>query len=220
MRPTTGVEPRPATGRREIRKQVTRRELLTAGRRLFSEKGLYDSRIEDLTQRAGIAKGTLYGYFADKVELVEAVVTSGFDELGGLVQRNASGAATRDARVVAVTRAHLGFFDDNPDLLRVFHQVRGLLKFDLPRWRGLRRVLEHHLEAVAQLISRDGTTADERARAAAKVLFGSVSGIASVRVSTRAQEPALADTDATARAVAAAVITFLDARGPARAHPR
>ncbi|HUK63923.1 MAG TPA: helix-turn-helix domain-containing protein, partial [Dongiaceae bacterium] len=54
------VTPGPPSGRREHRKHATRRELLIAGRRLFAERGLYDSRIEDLSRQAGIAKGTLY----------------------------------------------------------------------------------------------------------------------------------------------------------------
>lgn len=47
-------------GRRERRKSITRADLLKAGRRLFSQKGLYESHVEDLTEIAGIAKGTFY----------------------------------------------------------------------------------------------------------------------------------------------------------------
>ena len=53
-RPAGSTRPR---GRREHRKRVTRRELLVAGRKLFGDEGLYESRIEDLTRHAGIAKG-------------------------------------------------------------------------------------------------------------------------------------------------------------------
>jgi AcrR family transcriptional regulator len=208
VRHTPVLEPPPVTGRREHRKQVTRRELLMAGRRLFSEKGLYDSRIEDVTQIAGVAKGTLYGYFADKEALVQAVVTSGFDELAGQVQRESRDATTRADRVARVAHAHLVFLDENPDLMRLFHQVRGLLKFEQPRAAGLRRVLDHHLEIVAARISRDGRTGNERDLAAAKVLFGAVSGIASARAATRPQDSIAVDEAATVRAITAAVLAF------------
>jgi AcrR family transcriptional regulator len=199
----------PVQGRREQRKQVTRRELLVAGRRLFSEKGLYDSRIEDVTQIAGVAKGTLYGYFADKEALVQAVVTSGFDELAGQVQRESRGATARIERIERVAHAHLVFLDENPDLMRLFHQVRGLLKFEQPRASGLRPVLVHHLEVVAARISRDGKTWNEGDLAAAKVLFGAVSGIASARAATRPQDSVALDLAATVRAIAAAVVAFM-----------
>ncbi len=198
----------PVRGKRELRKQVTRRDLLAAGRRLFSEKGLYTSSIEDLTQLAGVAKGTLYGYFGDKQELVEAVVSSGFDELAGQALRMANDARTRRGRIEAVIRAHLEFFDANPDLLRVFQQVRGLLKFDRPHWGGLLRVLESHIAVIARLVSRDGRRAGERDIEMAKVLFGAVSGIASVRVSIRPQDPITWEADLTVAAIAASVEAF------------
>jgi AcrR family transcriptional regulator len=208
MRNAPVAELAPVQGRREHRKQVTRRDLLVAGRRLFSEKGLYDSRIEDVTQIAGVAKGTLYSYFADKEALVQAVVTSGFDELAGQVQRESRDATTRSERIERVARAHLVFLDENPDLMRLFHQVRGLLKFEQPRSSGLRPVLVHHLEVVAARISRDGKTWNERDLAAAKVLFGAVSGIASARAATRPQDSVALDLAATVRAIAAAVVAF------------
>src|SRR5215831_18176362 len=197
MRNAPVAELAPVQGRREHRKQVTRRELLVAGRRLFSEKGLYDSRIEDVTQIAGVAKGTLYSYFADKEALVQAVVTSGFDELAGQVQRESRDATTRIQRIERVAHAHLVFLEENPDLMRLFHQVRGLLKFEQPRSSGLRPVVEHHLEVVAARISRDGKTWNERDLAAAKVLFGAVSGIASARAATRPQDSVAVDLAAT-----------------------
>lgn len=212
MRGTATLDAAVTRGKREHRKQITRRELLVAGRRLFSEKGLYDSRIEDLTQLAGVAKGTLYGYFADKEALIEAVITSGFDELVGQIQRTTHGATRRTERIERVAREHLVFLDENPDLMRVFHQVRGLLKFDQPRWTSLRRVVDHHLETVARLISSNGTTAAERDLASAKVLFGAISGIASVRAATRPQESIAGDARATARAITAAVLAYERAR--------
>ncbi|HTO92702.1 MAG TPA: helix-turn-helix domain-containing protein [Candidatus Sulfotelmatobacter sp.] len=173
-------------GRRERRKHVTRRELLAAGRRLFAERGLYESRIEDLSRRAGIAKGTLYGYFANKQELIEAVVRSGFHELLERVQRAAQEARTRPEAIERVTEAHLAFFRDNPDLMRVFHQVRGLLKFDRPGPRPLRRVLGRYLDGLAQVLAlrRSGRrAAGVRDLDLAILLFGTVSGVTSVHAS-------------------------------------
>ncbi|MFI5370490.1 MAG: TetR/AcrR family transcriptional regulator [Candidatus Eisenbacteria bacterium] len=212
MRDQRAGDTAPERGRREHRKRITRRDLLVAGRRLFSEKGIYDARIEDLTHLAGVAKGTLYGYFADKEALIEAVVTSGFDELAGVVQRATHGATTRAERIERVAREHLVFLDENPDLMRVFHQVRGLLKFDEPHWPGLRRVFEYHLETVARQISRDGRTVTERDRAIAKLLFGAISGIASTRAATRPRESVAVDAQATAHAITAAVLAYERAR--------
>lgn len=196
-------------GRREHRKSVTRRELLEAGRRLFGEQGLYDCRIEDLTRHAGIAKGTLYGYFANKEELMAAVVSAGFSELLGHAHRAAQGARSYPELVTSVARAHLEFFDANPDLLRIFHQVRGLLKYGRSESRALRPAMSAFLKGLSQVLSLPaaGTRRDpDRALQSAGVLFGAATGLISTRVAMPETLPRPANHDATVRSLVALVL--------------
>jgi AcrR family transcriptional regulator len=170
------------------RKAVTRQELLLAGRQLFSTKGLYESRVEDLTRTARIAKGTLYLYFRDKDDLVRAVVTAGFELLQRRVRAETEGKRSLDGVLRAIVAAHLAFFQENPDLMRIFHQARGMLKFDRPRWRPLRQPLLQHLALVAELLGQAlplaRMTAAQRFDLAIQ-LFGMVSGVTSVRVAVK-----------------------------------
>lgn len=201
----------PAGGRREHRKSVTRRELLAAGRKLFGEQGLYDARIEDLTRHAGIAKGTLYGYFGSKEELMAAVVTSALDELLGHVHRGARTARTYPELLECVVQAHLDFYDGNPDLMRILHQVRGLLKFDRPEGVALRPLLTRYLAELAGVLSwqAPGAPRGERdALESATVLLGAVSGVASIRASLSGPVPRDSHPRATARAIVALVLAY------------
>ena len=171
------------SGRRERRKSATRAELILAGRRLFSEKGLYEARIEDLTAMAGIAKGTLYTYFPDKDELIRAVASAGFAELEGMVAQRVRGARSEEDLLRRVVRGHLQFFGGNPDMMRVFHQVRGMLKFDRAGWRPLRVTLNAYLEWLARALSSTPRAAAMRGPdrlELARVLFGAISGVTSV----------------------------------------
>jgi AcrR family transcriptional regulator len=198
-------------GRRLYRKQTTRRELLAAGRRLFGEQGLYESRIEDLARHAGIAKGTLYGYFADKDELIEAVVSAGLSELLGHVHREAQEAHTHPEVLARVASAHLAFFEENPDLMRIFHQVRGLLKFRRPGDSSLRRALMNYLASLGHVLAlhaapRSGSK--RRCFAMATILFGTVSGIASMRASLAESDLVGDQSRAITRGVVALVSIF------------
>ncbi len=209
-------------GRREHRKRLTRRELLAAGRKLFAEKGLYESRVEDLTRHAGIAKGTLYGYFANKKDLIEAVVNSGFGELLGHVQRQAQGAGSHIEVVSRVVRAHMTFFEENPDLMRILHQARGLLKFHRPEGRPLRRVLADYLAGLAHALAPHHPVRGNRALLeSATLVFGAVSGVTSTRVALGDARPRSLATPATVRAMVAMVEAFEGApsrgRGTSRA---
>lgn len=60
--------------RRSRRKEARPGELLAAALELFVEKGFAATRVEEVAQRAGVSKGTLFLYFQSKEELFKAVV--------------------------------------------------------------------------------------------------------------------------------------------------
>jgi TetR/AcrR family transcriptional regulator len=60
--------------KRERRKEARPGELLAAALELFVEKGFAATRVDEVAQRAGVSKGTLFLYFATKEELFKAVV--------------------------------------------------------------------------------------------------------------------------------------------------
>ncbi len=49
-------------------------ELLAAALHVFAERGYAATRLDEVARRAGVTKGTLYLYFANKEELFKAVV--------------------------------------------------------------------------------------------------------------------------------------------------
>jgi AcrR family transcriptional regulator len=52
-------------------------ELLAAALDLFVERGYANTRLDDVAARAGVSKGTLYLYYANKEDLLKAVVRAG-----------------------------------------------------------------------------------------------------------------------------------------------
>lgn len=56
------------------RKDARPAEIVEAALDAFAERGFAATRLEDVAERAGISKGTLYLYFANKEELFKAVI--------------------------------------------------------------------------------------------------------------------------------------------------
>ena len=81
-------EPRPS--QRQRRKDARPQELLEAALTLFVEKGFAATRAEEVAQRAGVSKGTLYLYYPSKEELFKAVVRQ---NLGALIAEGREAAA-------------------------------------------------------------------------------------------------------------------------------
>ena len=64
----------PDTLLRRRRKDARPQELLDAALALFVEKGFASTKAEEVAQRAGVSKGTLYLYYPSKEELLKAVI--------------------------------------------------------------------------------------------------------------------------------------------------
>ncbi|HEY9681490.1 MAG TPA: helix-turn-helix domain-containing protein [Drouetiella sp.] len=60
-------------GRREIKKEATKQEILTAAAELFRTKGYEATSVDDIAAAANVAKGTFYYHFQAKEDLVLAL---------------------------------------------------------------------------------------------------------------------------------------------------
>jgi AcrR family transcriptional regulator len=74
----------PKTLRRDA--ELNRERLLTAARELFSTRGL-DVTLDDVAEHAGVGVGTAYRRFADKDELIDALLEDRIDEMVSMAER-------------------------------------------------------------------------------------------------------------------------------------
>ena len=56
--------------------QATRQQLLEAAIRVFAEKGVSRTSLQDIAQRAGVSRGAIYWHFANKADLFDAMMES------------------------------------------------------------------------------------------------------------------------------------------------
>jgi AcrR family transcriptional regulator len=62
-----------AQGRRERKKEETRRRITLAALELFHEKGFDATTVDEITERADVAKGTFLNYFPRKESVLQAL---------------------------------------------------------------------------------------------------------------------------------------------------
>lgn len=192
-----------------------RARLLAAAEDACAAVGLYDARIEDVTRRAGIAKGTFYLYFSSKEAIVQAVVQEALRELAERCRRSVAGLRARQDRARALAAAHLDFYAERPGRMRILHQARGMLKFNRPEWVPLRRALDGHLTTVAEHLGLpDRLPANDR-RDVARLLFGAAAGICSTCAATDSQGRTRVPRES-AELVARLVLDFVASRRAAR----
>ena len=107
----------PAETKRKPLRQVRERELVTATRTLFDERGMQDAPIEEIARAAGIARGLVYRHFSSKEELFVLTVTDYLDELAKLLETAVGTADEPAGQLEALAQAYAGFCQRYPAFL-------------------------------------------------------------------------------------------------------
>jgi TetR/AcrR family acrAB operon transcriptional repressor len=147
------------TGKRKLRRGPhTRKQILDASLRLFSEKGFARTSVRDIAQAAGITDAAIYYHFNSKRDLFEALIEErGFTQALENLERaeiSETNLGPRDALVGLATGA-LEFIYQNKDLMKVLmleamaedETAAEEYRILVERWEGgLARILRHYAE--------------------------------------------------------------------------
>ncbi|MBO2456697.1 TetR/AcrR family transcriptional regulator [Actinomadura violacea] len=99
-------------------RSATREKLFTAAIELIAESGLAATTVDQIADRAGVAKGTVYYNFGSKAALFSALLEYGVDRLAGALRDAASGRPPLDA-LEAVVSAELAFIGEHESFARL-----------------------------------------------------------------------------------------------------
>src|SRR6266853_4363757 len=93
-------------------KQRQEREvlILQVAEEVLMEKGYYETSIEEIAARVGIAKGTVYLHFPSKEDLVIAIFERDMQKLVELVETKAASALTTRGKLQAIFQAIYGAY--------------------------------------------------------------------------------------------------------------
>jgi AcrR family transcriptional regulator len=114
-----GESPEVATG---AAKRATKEKILEAALEVFSTKGYYLATVEEIAELAGLGKGTVYRYFANKETLFHELVRSRLNELEGRAQEVLDTSDDVLTLIAKYLRIYFEFFDRNQRLYRVIVQ--------------------------------------------------------------------------------------------------
>ena len=159
----------------DTRTAATREKLFAAAVELISEQGFHATTVDEIAERAGVAKGTVYYNFPSKTRFFEALLEHGVGILTAALRRAVDEAGpSLAARLPALQWALLESIDDNPAFARVV--VAEIFRTNREWADSLRAVREQSVGVIAEVL-RDGVRAgeipaDTDVSVAASALFG------------------------------------------------
>jgi AcrR family transcriptional regulator len=111
------VAPKKPPSLRQKAKALYRQAILDAAERIFATQGIRGARIQDIAKLAGMSVGTVYNHFAQKEEIVVALITEREKELREAFacqphdpQNFTEAFRIRHERVIQLIRTHKDFF--------------------------------------------------------------------------------------------------------------
>ena len=161
-----------ATARAKARRQSRRDALVDAAFAVFLEKGVASTAVDDIVEKAGVAKGTFYLYFKTKDDAVNAVAERIVDGVAALVEAAASEPGLSPVeRLLALGRS-VGQVGDDPherELIEVFHRPENRAVHDRLSERIIGRLV-----STVEAIIRDGMAQADFTRQDARLAAGFV----------------------------------------------
>ncbi|MEV4328952.1 TetR/AcrR family transcriptional regulator [Streptomyces sp. NPDC002867] len=144
------------------RRRATRAKLYEAAVTLIAEQGFSATTVDEIAERAGVAKGTVYYNFKSKTELFEELLRFGVGLLTSSLQRAADETAERGGTKVealdAMIRAGLVFIDRYPAFTQLY--VAELWRTNRA-WQSTLLVVRQEAVAVVERVLREGVEAGE-----------------------------------------------------------
>ena len=170
--------------RREQDRARRKNDILLSARAVFAQQGFRRATVDEIAQRAEVAKGTIYLYFENKEAILADLVLLALAELRSQL---ATAVQTHsilqpDGQLRAMADAYLLFSQRSPDFYRLLTAFDGGgLGNDLSPRRNelIVEASRHTLDLVAQVIGDGialGIFAARDARQAAAVLWAGLNG--------------------------------------------
>ncbi len=98
--------------------------LIKAGMFYFSMNGIAATRVEDITKKAGVAKGTFYTYFSSKEDLLEDIMVQKMERYIGLFQDLRASELDFEGKVKMYLRERFYRFVEDPKLFYMILSLR------------------------------------------------------------------------------------------------
>jgi AcrR family transcriptional regulator len=108
---------------RADRKAQSRRQILDAARDVFFRDGFMAANLDEVAEKASVAKGTLYRYFDSKADLYVAVLADNGDVFTERLRESTAGASRALDQILRMSEFYYGYWVGHPEYFQIFWAI-------------------------------------------------------------------------------------------------
>src|SRR5688572_32500621 len=88
-----------------MRSEARARQILDCAKRVFAKRGFHAANVSHICEAAGIGRGTLYLYFANKRAVLTAILRETLDRIRALMERQSAEVSFAPPEKITRTQA-------------------------------------------------------------------------------------------------------------------
>lgn len=157
---------------------VKKNNIIRIAAKLFSQKSFHDVTMDEIAEKVGVAKGTIYLYFSSKDNLYLEILEHTFGSIEALLEKEVNTDTLAPEKLKKVLAIVIKFYRQNIDVLTILSRDETHLiqeHHDLTeKWR-LRRIELY--EKIIEKGIKEGSFKTRNTELAALVLYGAVGAV-------------------------------------------
>lgn len=110
--------------RKEQEKEARKKDILEAALHLFAAKDFHEVTVDEIAERVGLSKGTLYLYFENKENLFFSIIQEKTRVLFSRLQSAIQSDAPYLKRLENLIQSYLSFFEEHQHYFKIIHSEK------------------------------------------------------------------------------------------------
>ncbi len=127
--------------------------ILDAAYHLFGTKGFYETKISEIADYAGIAKGTVYLYFSSKDELFKAMTERDFKRYITSLKARLEELNGYESKLMGVAEHHMNYFYECKNYKKIFFQAPNN---DPELWMIMAKYIQQYIHTIEGVMKEQG----------------------------------------------------------------
>ena len=134
------------------REKSKEHDILKAATEMFTEKGFHKATIEDIAERAGIGKGTVYEYFKNKTQLFEKMLDYNLEQYHSCLEKNMEGTSQFKEKLYTFIDFHHALIKDSLQAVTVLFHVTVASSMDEETKKSVHNILNSSRLTVIEML--------------------------------------------------------------------
>lgn len=177
-KPHKSIKERERAQSRQVRQTGRKEEIIRAAANLFSKKSYHDVTMDDIAEKVGVAKGTIYLYFDSKEKLYLEIMEETYEEIESILEKETAKSDPAPVKLKKLLGLIFKFYLQNLDVLRILsrdetHLIREHYEFT-EHWR-LRRIKLY--QKILEKGINEGSFRPSNTELTALIIFGLVRSV-------------------------------------------